>query len=203
MIRPRDTPRIATGMILNGKLHCGVSHAAGELGRWRCPPVEGCAAPWFEQSGENPFGPELQEVASVRAVQRALARALALGEKSVLRGASLPIAIETIVAAVQQRDPLALQVIHEAARCLGWALSQLLLLVDPGKIVLAGPLTNFGEHLLKPLRAVTDSLSPPETRRTAEIVNSTMGEFIGALGAAALALHEWKPTRGDASEDFR
>jgi hypothetical protein len=27
------------------------------------------------------------------------------------------------------------------------------------------------------------------------IVNSTMGEYSGALGAAALAVHEWKPAR--------
>jgi len=27
------------------------------------------------------------------------------------------------------------------------------------------------------------------------ILNSTMGEFNGALGAAALAVHQWKPAR--------
>jgi hypothetical protein len=53
----------------------------------------------------------------------------------------------------------------------------------------------LGENLLQPLRAITDSLTPIENKRTAEIVNSTMGEFIGALGAAALAVHEWKPAR--------
>jgi hypothetical protein len=37
-------------------------------------------------------------------------------------------------------------------------------------------------------------LSPAEVR-VPEIVNSTMGEFSGALGAAALAVHEWKPVR--------
>jgi hypothetical protein len=46
---------------------------------------------------------------------------------------------------------------------------------------------------------VTDSLTPPETGLTAEIVNSSMGEFIGALGAAALAVHEWKPARQQAA----
>lgn len=187
---------IAAGMILNGRLYSGAGHGAGELGRWRCPPVSGKAGPWFP-AGEDKtsFGPELQEVASVRAIQRALAAALAAGEKSILRGAPQPSPIEEIVRAVQQRDPLALLVVGEAAKCLGWAVSQLLLAVDPTKVVLAGPLTMLGENLLQPLRAVTDSLTPPEITRTAEIVNSTMGEFIGALGAAALAVHEWKPAR--------
>lgn len=187
---------IAAGMILDGKLYSGAQHAAGELGRWRCPLSTGKSAAWFGWSADRlNFGPELQEVASVRAIQRALAAALESGEKSILRKAANPIAIEEIVRAVQQRDPLAVMVIGEAARCLGWAVSQLLLTLDPRKVVLAGPLTSFGENLLQPVRAVTDSLLPPETPRTVEIVNSTMGEFIGALGAAALAVHEWKPVR--------
>ena len=187
---------VAAGMILNGGLYCGAQHAAGELGRWRYPLVSGKAARWFDPEGaKSPFGPELQEIASVRAIQRALSRAIADGEKTLLKGVPQPIAVEDLVRAVQQRDPLALAVIGEVAKCLGWAVSQLLLAVDPRKIVLAGPLTLLGENLLQPLRAVVDSLTPAENKRTAEIVNSTMGEFIGALGAAALAVHEWKPQR--------
>ena len=134
-------------------------------------------------------------MASVRAIQRALTGAIAAGEKSLLRNSTNPIPIEDLLRAVQQRDPLALFVVNEVARCLGWAISQLLLVNDPRKIMIAGPLTMLGDHLLQPLRAVTDSLTPPENRRNAEIVNSAMGEFIGALGAAALAVHEWKPAR--------
>jgi N-acetylglucosamine repressor len=185
---------IAAGMILDGKLYCGTSHSAGELGRWRCPVATGRAASWFEAE-RSAFGPELQEVASVRAIRRALARAIASGEKSILRGPAARIHIQDIVRAVQQRDPLTLLVINEAARCLGWAISQLLLTLDPRKIVLAGPLTMLGENFLQPVRAMADSLTPAENSRTADIVNSTMGEFIGALGAAALAVHEWKPAR--------
>ena len=186
---------IAAGMILDGRLYCGAEHAAGELGRWRCPFISGKAAEWFapEDRAPSPFGPELQEVASVRAIQRALAQAIASGQRSLLRDSANPIPIHDLVRAVQQRDPLALQVVSEAAKCLGWAISHLLLAIDPAKIMLAGPLTTLGEHFLQPLRAATDSLTPPESKRTAEIVNSTMGEFIGALGAAALAVHEWKP----------
>ena len=188
---------IAAGMILEGRLYCGAQHDAGELGRWRCPVVSGKPAAWFASGPQRAdFGPELQEVASVRAIQRALTRAMASGEKSLLRGSPTPIPIEDVVRAVQQRDPLALTVIGVVARCLGWAVSQLLLLMDSRKVVLAGPLTTLGENLLQPLRAASDSLTPPENARTAEIVNSTMGDFIGALGAAALAVHEWKPARG-------
>ncbi len=120
---------------------------------------------------------------------------MASGQKSLLRGSTNPIPIEDLVRAVQQRDPLALLIVGEVAKCLGWAISQLLLTIDPVKIMLAGPLTMLGEHLLEPLRAVTDALTPADNQRTAEIKNSTMGDFIGALGAAALAVHQWKPAR--------
>ena len=188
---------IAAGMVLDGRLYSGGMHAAGELGRWRCPVLSPKVADWFKADNDDgsPFGPELQEVASVRAIQRALARAMASGQRSLLRGSPNPIPIDDLVRAVQQRDPLALLIVGEVAKCLGWAISQLLLTIDPVKIMLAGPLTMLGEHLLEPLRAVSDSLTPADNQRTAEIKNSTMGDFIGALGAAALAVHQWKPAR--------
>lgn len=79
------------------------------------------------------------------------------------------------------------------ARSLGSAIGRLILTNDPAKIMLAGPLTALGDHLLQPVRMTVDSLTSAEKRQTADIVHSAMGEFIGALGAAALALHEWKP----------
>jgi N-acetylglucosamine repressor len=53
----------------------------------------------------------------------------------------------------------------------------------------------LGGAILQPLRATTKSIIDLSESRMPEIVNSTMGVFSGALGAAALAVHEWKPTR--------
>jgi glucokinase len=187
---------IGVGMVLEGQLYCGAHHAAGEFGRGRCPIPSGRAAGWFAaEERRNALGPELQEVASFRAIQRALQKALAAGEKSVLRGRPRPVELTDIVSAVQQRDPLTTMVIGEAAKCLGWAIAQLSLVVDPEKIVLAGPLTALGDTMLRPLRKMTESVLSPVELRVPEIVNSTMGEFSGALGAAALAVHQWRPVR--------
>lgn len=187
---------IGVGMVLEGRLYCGAHHAAGEFGRSRCPVISGRAADWFAGPEKTSgLGPELQEVASFRAIQRALQKALASGEKSVLRGHSQPTGLAEILSAVQQRDPLTTAVIGEAAKCLGWAIAQLSLIVDPEKIVLAGPLTALGDVILRPLREMTEAVLAPAELRIPQIVNSTMGEFSGALGAAALAVHEWKPVR--------
>lgn len=187
---------IGAGMVLDGRLYCGSSHDAGEFGRWRCPALSGKAATWFKADEDNSaFGPELQEIASVRAIQRAIEKALAGGQKSVLKGRPLPISLEEVLRAIQQRDAVTKLVIGEAARSLGWAIAHLSLVTDPQKIILAGPLTLLGDNILQPLREAAGSILALSESRMPEIVCSTMGEFSGALGAAALAVHEWKPVR--------
>lgn len=185
---------IGVGLVVNGHLCCGADHAAGELGRWRCPTIARDAAPWFSGSGSDgdPDGPELQEVASARALQQALQRALKQGRKTVLTGKGLP-AFSDIAQACQQRDPLTLRITNEVAGALGWAIGQLSLVVDPKKVILAGPFTALGDAFLETVRARAGRLLKPSGLPPPEIVASTMGEFSGALGAAALALHAWKP----------
>ena len=188
---------IGVGMVLDGRLYCGAHHAAGEFGRGRCPALTGSTAEWFT-GGEkqSALGPELQEVASFRAIQKAIQNALSSGEKSLLRGRTNPATLTDILSAVQQRDPLTSKIVTEAARCLGWAIAQLSLVTDPEKIVLAGPLTAMGDFILQPLRERAEAILAAAELRVPEIVNSTMGEFSGALGAAALAVHEWRPVQG-------
>jgi hypothetical protein len=49
--------------------------------------------------------------------------------------------------------------------------------------------------LLKPLRKAMERFSSELQQELPVVVNSELGEFNGAVGAAALALHEWKPKR--------
>lgn len=187
---------IGAGMVLDGRLYSGAFHDAGEFGRWKCPQLTGKTTGWFAAGPEVPAGGlELQDVSSVLAIQRALQKAIAAGQKSVLRGRPQPLSLDDVLGALQQRDPLATLVIGQAAKCLGWGIANLSLVVDPRKIVLAGPLTLLGDFLLQPLRATTESILQSSESRMPEIVHSTMGEFSGALGAAALAVHQWRPAR--------
>ncbi len=188
---------IGVGLVMNGHLYCGAHHTAGELGRWRCPAVSAAAAPWFAPIAVDGHvdGPELEEVASVRAMQQALKNAISHGKKTVLSRIKEPLTVTDLVSACQQRDALSVRVTGEAAGALGWAIGQLSLAVDPAKVVLSGPLTALGEMFLTPVRARVDRILRRSGARPPEIVNSTMGEFSGALGAAALALHEWSPLK--------
>jgi N-acetylglucosamine repressor len=172
---------IGAGIVLNGRLQSGVHCGAGELGRWR---------------GWAGDGPELQEVASARAIQETLSKLAAAGKKTVLQPGPAGLAFSDVVVAAQQRDALTLQTIQNAAELLGQAIGQIALLLDPAKIILAGPLGQLGETFLAPVRAAAAKSVGMSGVQPPEINNSGMGEFSGALGAAALALHEWKPSSG-------
>jgi predicted NBD/HSP70 family sugar kinase len=66
---------------------------------------------------------------------------------------------------------------------------------NPEKIILAGPLVALGDCLLEPLRKAVSEFCCRQNQTAPAVVGSDLGSFNGALGAAALALHEWKPKR--------
>jgi len=187
---------IGAGIVAGGQQLRGTDYRAGEIGRWRCPWPRRTAARFFRGGGASAAADvELQEVASVRAIVEALERARDAKEKSLLTSQTEPLTFADVQRAARQRDRLTLQVIEFAAEILGWAVADLALALNPSRIILAGPLTVLGDTLLSPLRARAEEILGSSGAGVPRIVNSTMGEFSGALGAAALAVHEWKPKR--------
>jgi glucokinase len=187
---------IGAGIVAGGQLQRGAAHHAGEIGRWRYPWPESPLIRFFgDPSLPWPADVELEDVASVRAIIGALERARRAKEKTILTVKSGPITFPDVVRAAQQRDPLTVQIIEVAADMLGRAVSQLIFALNPAQVILAGPLTLLGGTLLYPLRERVALLLGASDSDMPEIVNSTMGEYNGALGAAALAVHEWKPAR--------
>jgi predicted NBD/HSP70 family sugar kinase len=187
---------IGAGIIAGGHLQRGSTQRAGEVGRWRFPWPKSPASKFFLESGApTPTHVELQEIASARAILAALERSRAAREKSVLSTISGPLKFADIVRAAQQRDALTSQVLRVAAELLGQTTSQLALALNPSKVIMAGPLTLLGDTLLHPVRARAEELLHATGANLPAIINSTMGEYSGALGAAALGVHEWKPAR--------
>jgi glucokinase len=184
---------IGVGIVAGGQLQHGAHYRAGEIGRWLCPDWSRSAAKYFESPGSAPM--ELQEIASARAIVAALERARGSREKSLLSAQEEPLTFADVVRASSQRDRLTVQVVEVAADALGWAVGQLALALNPSQVILAGPLTLLGETLLDPLRQRAEEILRAAGGSVPAIVNSTMGEYSGAVGAAALAVDEWKPIR--------
>ncbi|MDR3404285.1 MAG: ROK family transcriptional regulator [Chthoniobacter sp.] len=164
---------IGAGIVADGRLLRGERGSAGQIGKW---PVSGPAL-----SAAKPGSHTLEGVASLQAILAA-ARAATKKEMDVT-------ALRTAAEAGNQKI---LQVLERAADFHGSAIHQLQLLFDPLRVILVGPLAELGSVYLDLLRAAVRRHSP---EAQPEIVNSALGQFSGAFGAAALALHQWKPVR--------
>jgi glucokinase len=187
---------ICAGIVAGGQLQRGGAHHAGEIGRWRLPWPASPVRQYFEAPGEPESADvELEDVASVRAIVGALERARKAKQRTILSSEARLLAFADVVRAAQQRDPLTVQVIDAAADVLGRAVGQLIFALNPARVIFAGPLTLLGDTLLNPLRGRVEKIMGAYEADIPTIVNSTMGEFNGALGAAALAVHQWKPAR--------
>lgn len=187
---------IGAGIIASGQLQRGDAHHAGEIGRWRLPWPISPVSHYFEDPKEPKSADvELEDVASVRAIVSALERARKAKQRTILSSEARPLMFSDVVRAAQQRDTLTVQIVETAADVLGRAVGQLIFALNPSRVIFAGPLTLLGDTLLNPLRTRVETIMGSYEADIPKIANSTMGEFNGALGAAALAVHQWKPAR--------
>lgn len=183
---------IGAGIVVKRQLYSGLADGAGEIGFWQCPIYT--ASNGSELRSAPTIGlRELEEVASIRAIRDSLTQAIAADRRSVLT-TPLP-DTDRIVQAYRDDDRLTRTELNAAAGSLGWAIAHLSFCLAPERVILAGPLAALGDDFLKPIQetaaqcfASTGLLSPP-------IVMSTLGPYSGALGAAALVVDRWKPTR--------
>jgi predicted NBD/HSP70 family sugar kinase len=184
---------IAAGIISGGKLLCGQQNVAGEMGQWLCPTGPTCD---MEGKSDSPLRYEmlrpLEQVASVPALLKAVRTAKALRP---LDAPGTLVSLDEILREARAGDTAVLAVLKDLAHTLGWVLCQISALLDPKKVVLAGPLVALGDFLLNPLQEAVAAFGAQTRQRPPQVTLSELGAFNGALGAAALALHEWKPKR--------
>jgi glucokinase-like ROK family protein len=169
---------IGLGHILGGGIYRGAAGLAGEIGHLAIDPqgepcvcgLRGCLATFV-------------------GTKALVARASALltdYPKSVLAGQSAT--ITAIEDAALAGDPLAQQVVREAAEYLGIAVAGLLNLMNPTMVILGGGLTRVGELLLEPLRETVRRRTLVSSVATAVIRTSELGPQAAAVGASTLVL---------------
>ena len=176
---------IGAGIILNGELFRGPNGLAGEIGTW---PVT--VASSGQASGQTV---PLEDLASLRSLQQRLRHAQRKGIKTSLHSTRREVFISSLKLAAVDQDPLALQVLRDAATAVGRAISQISLLLNPQMIIVGGPLADFEESFMTPLREEASVCLLPQHAIMPDIVSTSLGELAGAKGAAALALHRWQP----------
>ncbi len=169
---------IGGGIIIHGRLYFGQSGAAGEIGHMTIE-VGGPRC-----SCGNTGCWELY--ASGTAMTREAERRLAAGEKSSLYGKAR-LTGEDVAAAAAQGDAVAQAAVERTANYLGIGLANLVNIFNPRMIVLGGGLSRMGETLFAPARKVVKERAFPLHSSAVSIVQSTLGDDAGLLGAAAFA----------------
>lgn len=105
---------------------------------------------------------------------------------SILSGHKLD--LDEIINAAVAADPFAVSVVERAAHFLGMALSNIVNLLNPSKIVLGGGLSRASSALFEPLQAILSERQPWTSESVARVVPSTMGAQGTAIGASTLVL---------------
>lgn len=174
---------IGTGFVAGGHLLAGANGFAGESGHMTVdasgpPHITGEPGPWEYFASGNGLGRLGREAATAGTFP---AVAASVSDISEIRS-------EHVIAALNQGDPTAAEIFDGFCREAARGIANLILILDPSRVVIGGGLAEVGE----PLRAGIDDwlqrlLLGSEHRPRVEVVLATFGSESGALGAALVA----------------
>jgi predicted NBD/HSP70 family sugar kinase len=171
---------IGAGILINGRLYQGDGGGAGEIGH---VVVAKDGAPC--RCGRRGC---LETVASARAVMQRLQTSAKEHPTSVLANQAGDFTLEALIDAFQASDPLAQEIVLEAAYYLGLSLAGLIGMLNIQRIVLTGDMARFGKPWLQ---AVEESMRTAALTRLAEATRLEIGktEYRGCiLGASSSML---------------
>ena len=174
---------IGGGVIINNRLHLGISGSAGEIGHQQVE-LNGLAC--------NCGGRGCLEMyASGTAMAANAIKAVAQRRPTLiaaLAGNDLnKITLEIVVQAALKGDAVAKEIFEQAGVYLGMAVANTLLTISPRRVVFAGGAAAAGELLLDPVRRLVHARVHLVPVEKVEFVRATLGDEAGLLGAALWA----------------
>lgn len=187
---------IGATLVLGGEPLEGTTRKAGNIGYWSCPkgllPPSSCR---YLEPGKRGEDPTLAELCSIPGLLERVEESLERCTDSVLNETGGAVLFGDLLRARRTGDELAVAHTDSAAIGLGWAAARLAELVDPELFVVSGPVLSLGEDFVQTLSRTLTVQFGPDGRQPPPVVASELGEYAGAMGAAAVALHHWTPER--------
>lgn len=169
---------VGGGVILDGKLWRGAHGSAGEIGHTTVDPFSGLKC----KCGNTGC---LELFASATAIVRMTRESLALFPESVLHAGEL--SAVKVYEAGRNGDELALAVFRRFGMYLGIGLANLINLIDPQVIVLAGGAVNGWDLFAPEMYRQVGERAFRATAQQVRIARAECGDNAGLLGAARLA----------------
>ena len=176
---------IGAGLVLNGQLYRGAFGIAGEPGHVRVVPGGrqcGCGnlGCWEQYCSGTALVRAAQEIATERPDDAK--RLLDLADD--IEAIDGPV----VTRAAQEGDAAAIDCFTEIGRWLGQGIADLAAVLDPGRFVIGGGVSDAGDLLLAPARETyAAALTGRGHRPMAEVVAARLGAEAGLIGAADLA----------------
>jgi glucokinase len=179
---------IGGGLVVNGRIYHGTTCTAGEIGHMLVKengPKCSCGG----------FG-HLEAIASAQAIARTmigLSVEYPETEAAIRRvtgGRAERITAEQVFRLAAEGDKIAQHIVNEVHTYLGIALANIVHLVNPGMIILGGPVALAGELLIAPLQTRITQLCLPAATQSLRFVQSSLGTEANIMGAVTLALQD-------------
>jgi glucokinase len=187
---------VGGGLLLDGQIYRGAGAGAAEIGHLcvappgsadtpeTCPTVEGTCSGWSIARRAR-AAIDAPEAHAVEAAADLLARA---GDRDRLTA-------DVVAQAAASGNPLALRLLDDTWRVLGWAIAQVVTLLCPRRVVIGGGVSLMGEDLLfRPLRREVARHVFPPFRSCFDIVPAALAESVVVHGALALARDHFEHT---------
>ncbi len=177
---------IGGGIVLNGRIFHGITDSAGEIGHMTIDSTgRKCKCGNYGCLEAYASGPAI----ALRAVE-----GIEAGAESVLpelvSGRLEEITAATVYEAVVLGDPYANDVMRETAKFIGTGIANIINVLNPEMVVIAGGVTRAGDHLLVPLRAEVRRRAFRSSEEACTIVPAALQGTAGVIGAAAVFKHE-------------
>ena len=167
---------IGGGWIVDGKIDNGQGLGSAEIGHtWVPDPLSGIPT-------------ELEHICSGWGIGRRARLAAENTESSMLEAAGSLHAIDAkiVYAAAENGDELANQILNETCQTLGIAISNVIALLHPQRVIVGGGVSFMGPLFWKPLRSEVALRSMPSFASSVEVVRAELGEDVVVIGAICL-----------------
>ncbi|MDN4524841.1 ROK family transcriptional regulator [Fictibacillus fluitans] len=177
---------IGAGIVINGQLFHGEHFIAGEIGHMTID-IGG------KQCSCGNYGC-LQTLAAGPAIAERAKKEVAIGKESILTelsGGHLEhISGRLVHKAALEGDQLSRDILRSAGIYLGIGLTNLIHLLNPERIIIAGGVSNAGDFLLDGVKETIAKMTLTESAKQTDIRLSGLGNKATALGAVSLLLSE-------------
>lgn len=167
---------IGAGLILNGEVYRGANNSAGEIGYFEINPYVFQTGRSLSELGS------LEDIASEKGIVPRMKALLTPSGGTDIGHSNLT--YEQVIRAARNGNEEAKKLVDEAILVIAFAIAQIVSLLNPEVVLIAGVMSGFGGEYIARIRARVSQLTPIST----DIVASSLGEDATALGGAASAL---------------